>query len=140
MRRQQQYGRDEKNARSKETRLIIVVGLLAVAVIALVVTLTLQVAVFGKHEYKEMCQSEECIRTGKAMHIHCDSGKICILREAGEFKGKCRLHSVSPALTSMPRVAMLIFFCCFGEDRYVHFRSIMVMQIYIIERITIVYS
>ena len=40
-------------------------GLLAVAVIALVVTLTLQIAVFGRPEYKEMCQTEECIRTGK---------------------------------------------------------------------------
>ncbi|XP_011500775.1 PREDICTED: neprilysin-11-like [Ceratosolen solmsi marchali] len=60
---QQQYERDEKNTRAKETKLIIVVGLLAVAVIALIVTLTLQIAVFGKQEYKEMCQSEECIRT-----------------------------------------------------------------------------
>lgn len=63
--RQQQ--KDEKHERVKETKLIIVVGLLAVAVIALVVTLTLQIAVFGKQEYKEMCQSEECIRTGEKM-------------------------------------------------------------------------
>ncbi|KAJ8686861.1 hypothetical protein QAD02_022655, partial [Eretmocerus hayati] len=54
---------DEKNVRAKETRLIIVVGLLAVAVIALVITLTLQLAVFSRHEYKEICQSEDCIRT-----------------------------------------------------------------------------
>lgn len=40
------------------------VGLLAVAVIALVATLTLQMAVFRKEEYKEMCQSDECIKTG----------------------------------------------------------------------------
>lgn len=45
-------------------RLVIVVGLLAVTVIALVVTLTLQMAVFRRKEYKEMCQSEECIKTG----------------------------------------------------------------------------
>lgn len=45
-------------------RLVIVVGLLAVTVIALVVTLTLQMAVFRRREYKEMCQSEECIKTG----------------------------------------------------------------------------
>lgn len=45
-------------------RLVIVVGLLAVTVIALIVALTLQMAVFRKEEYKEMCQSEECIKTG----------------------------------------------------------------------------
>ncbi|XP_057328735.1 neprilysin-4-like [Microplitis mediator] len=56
------YTWDEKKTR-KETRLVIVVGLLAVAVIALVATLTLQMAVFRKEEYKEMCQSDECIKT-----------------------------------------------------------------------------
>lgn len=45
-------------------RLVIVVGLLAVTVIALIVALTLQMAIFRKEEYKEMCQSEECIKTG----------------------------------------------------------------------------
>lgn len=69
IRRQQQFGRDEKNTRTKETRLIILVVLLAVAVIALVITLTLQIADFGKHEYKEMCQSEECIRTGNPIAL-----------------------------------------------------------------------
>ncbi|XP_051163725.1 endothelin-converting enzyme 1-like [Leptopilina boulardi] len=54
---------NEKNSNTKETKLIIVVGLLAVAVIALVATLTIQMAVFRKEEYKEMCQSEECINT-----------------------------------------------------------------------------
>lgn len=43
---------------------MIVVGLLAVTVIALVITLTLQIAVFRREQYKEMCQSEECIKTG----------------------------------------------------------------------------
>ncbi|KAH0554291.1 neprilysin-4-like [Cotesia glomerata] len=56
------YTWDEKKSR-KETRLVIVVGLLVVAVIALVATLTLQMAVFRKEEYKEMCQSDECIKT-----------------------------------------------------------------------------
>lgn len=55
--------RDEKKLGGKETKLVIVVGLLAVTVIALVVTLTLQMAVFRKEEYKEMCQSEECVKT-----------------------------------------------------------------------------
>lgn len=56
--------RDEKKSSGKELRLVIVVGLLAVTVIALIVALTLQMAVFRKEEYKEMCQSEECIKTG----------------------------------------------------------------------------
>ncbi|XP_011050967.1 PREDICTED: neprilysin-11-like isoform X1 [Acromyrmex echinatior] len=55
--------RDEKKSSGKEMRLVIVVGLLAVTVIALIVALTLQMAVFRKEEYKEMCQSEECIKT-----------------------------------------------------------------------------
>ncbi|XP_077258121.1 neprilysin-11 [Temnothorax americanus] len=55
--------RDEKKSSGKELRLVIVVGLLAVTVIALIVALTLQMAIFRKEEYKEMCQSEECIRT-----------------------------------------------------------------------------
>lgn len=55
---------NEKSSNTKETKLVIVVGLLAVAVIALVATLTIQMAVFRKEEYKEMCQSEECINTG----------------------------------------------------------------------------
>uniref|UniRef100_A0ABD2WUX6 Peptidase M13 N-terminal domain-containing protein n=1 Tax=Trichogramma kaykai TaxID=54128 RepID=A0ABD2WUX6_9HYME len=62
---------NEKSARTKQTRLIIVVGLLAVAVIALVVTLTLQTTIFGASggsgESKEMCQSEECIKTAARM-------------------------------------------------------------------------
>lgn len=49
-------------------RLVIVVGLLAVTVIALIVALTLQMAVFRREEYKTMCQSEECIKTGKAIY------------------------------------------------------------------------
>lgn len=56
--------RDEKKSSGKEMRLVIVVGLLAVTVIALIVALTLQMAVFRKEQYKEMCQSEECIKTG----------------------------------------------------------------------------
>ncbi|XP_012274418.1 neprilysin-4 isoform X2 [Orussus abietinus] len=54
--------RDEKQSQ-KETKLAIVVGLLAVAVIALIVTLTLQVAFSRKEAYREMCQTEDCIRT-----------------------------------------------------------------------------
>lgn len=60
---------NEKSSNTRETKLIIVVGLLAVAVIALVATLTIQMAVFRKEEYKEMCQSEECINTGKAFFL-----------------------------------------------------------------------
>jgi len=56
--------RDEKKSSGKEMRLVIVVGLLAVTVIALIVALILQMAVFRKEEYKKMCQSEECIKTG----------------------------------------------------------------------------
>ncbi|KAG7199393.1 hypothetical protein KM043_014024 [Ampulex compressa] len=54
---------DEKKSSGKQTRLVIVVGLLAMTVIALIATLTLQMAGFRKEEYKEMCQSEECIKT-----------------------------------------------------------------------------
>lgn len=64
--------RDEKKSSGKEMRLVIVVGLLALTVIALIVALTLQIAIFRKEEYKEMCQSEECIRTG----IFCTSHYI----------------------------------------------------------------
>ncbi|KAK0158820.1 hypothetical protein PV328_009769 [Microctonus aethiopoides] len=53
---------DEKKSK-KEIRLVVVVGLLAVAVIALVGTLTLQLAVFQREEYKEMCQTDDCIKT-----------------------------------------------------------------------------
>nr|XP_050867273.1 neprilysin-4-like isoform X1 [Vespula vulgaris]XP_050867274.1 neprilysin-4-like isoform X1 [Vespula vulgaris] len=53
---------DEKSSR-KETRLVIIVVLLTITVITLIVTLTLQMIVFYKEEYKEMCQSEECIKT-----------------------------------------------------------------------------
>ncbi|XP_046465759.1 endothelin-converting enzyme 1 isoform X1 [Neodiprion pinetum] len=60
-----QYNRnaDTMKSRSKEAILILVAGLLTVAVIALVATLILQMAVFNKEEYKEMCQSEECVKT-----------------------------------------------------------------------------
>lgn len=66
---QLRFSWDEKKTR-KETRLVIVVGLLAVAVIALVATLTLQMAVFRKEEYREMCQSDECIKTGNNYNDH----------------------------------------------------------------------
>ncbi|XP_043284148.1 neprilysin-4-like isoform X1 [Venturia canescens] len=60
-------GSNDVKKTSKETRLIIVVGLLVVAVIALVATLALQMVVFRKEEYREMCQSEECIKTAARM-------------------------------------------------------------------------
>lgn len=41
-----------------------VIVLLAAIVVALVVTLTLQTAVFRREEYGEMCQSVECVKTG----------------------------------------------------------------------------
>ncbi|KAI4482984.1 hypothetical protein M0802_013537 [Mischocyttarus mexicanus] len=53
---------DEKSSK-KETRLVIIVILLTITVITLVITLTLQMIVFYKEEYKEMCQSEECVKT-----------------------------------------------------------------------------
>lgn len=49
---------------------MVVVGLLAVAVIALVGTLTLQLAVFQREEYKEMCQTDDCIKTGKKTNAY----------------------------------------------------------------------
>jgi len=58
----------EKKSSGLEMRLVIVVGLLAVTVIALIVALTLQMAVFRTEEYKMMCQSEECIKTGKTTY------------------------------------------------------------------------
>ncbi|XP_029047783.1 endothelin-converting enzyme 1-like isoform X2 [Osmia bicornis bicornis] len=60
-----QYGHGEKKKLSgKETRLAMIVGLLTVTVIALLVTLTLQIAIFRKEEYTEdMCQSDECVKT-----------------------------------------------------------------------------
>ncbi|XP_053996829.1 neprilysin-4-like isoform X2 [Hylaeus anthracinus] len=59
----QQVRREGKELGGKETKLVIIVGLLTVTVVALVVTLTLQIAVFRREEYKEMCQSEECVKT-----------------------------------------------------------------------------
>ncbi|XP_078037218.1 endothelin-converting enzyme 1 isoform X2 [Augochlora pura] len=46
-----------------EKKLMMVVGLLMVTVVALVVTLTLQIAVFRAEDYKEICQSVECVKT-----------------------------------------------------------------------------
>ena len=43
--------RDEKKSSGKEMRLVIVVGLLAVTVIALIVALTLQMAVFRQNRF-----------------------------------------------------------------------------------------
>ncbi|KAH0952283.1 hypothetical protein HN011_005253 [Eciton burchellii] len=55
--------RDEKTSGSKKMRLVILVGLLVVTVIALVAALTLQIAIFRREEHRELCQSEECIKT-----------------------------------------------------------------------------
>ncbi|XP_076238295.1 neprilysin-11 [Calliopsis andreniformis] len=55
--------KDAKVSKGNKTRLMIVVGLLTVTVVALVVALIIQLAVFRKGEYKEMCQSEECVKT-----------------------------------------------------------------------------
>ncbi|XP_011310973.1 endothelin-converting enzyme 1 isoform X2 [Fopius arisanus] len=52
---------------SKERRLVIVVGLLVVAVIALVATLCLQTIFNARGEEPEMCQSENCIGTAARM-------------------------------------------------------------------------
>ncbi|XP_043251841.1 neprilysin-4-like isoform X2 [Colletes gigas] len=59
----QHVRREEKEFGGKRTKVVIIVGLLTVTVVALVVTLTLQIAVFRRDEYKEMCQSEECVKT-----------------------------------------------------------------------------
>jgi len=56
--------RDEKTSGSKKMKLVILVGLLIVTVIALVAALTLQIAIFRREEHRELCQSEECIKTG----------------------------------------------------------------------------
>ncbi|CAL7939938.1 unnamed protein product [Xylocopa violacea] len=59
-----QYGaRDEKKLSGKEMKLTIIVGLLSVTAITLLVTLILQIVVLRKEEYKEICQSEECVKT-----------------------------------------------------------------------------
>ncbi|XP_017799517.1 PREDICTED: neprilysin-11-like [Habropoda laboriosa] len=59
------YGqaKDEKNFGGKERKLTVIVGLLTVTVITLLVVLTLQIVIFRTEEYKEMCQSEECVKT-----------------------------------------------------------------------------
>ncbi|XP_017756930.1 PREDICTED: neprilysin-11-like isoform X1 [Eufriesea mexicana] len=57
------HSRGEKKFDEKGRKLIIIVGLLTVMVVALLVTLTVQAAIFRKDRYKEVCQSEECVKT-----------------------------------------------------------------------------
>ena len=60
-----QYGpRNEKELDKNRWKLIIIVGILMVIVIALLLTVALQMVIFRKEVYDEMCQSEECVRTG----------------------------------------------------------------------------
>lgn len=63
------FNRDEKKKSKKEIKLLIVVGLLVVAVIALVTALVVQMTIFSSEGYKEMCQSDECIKTGRPKKI-----------------------------------------------------------------------
>ncbi|XP_060814398.1 neprilysin-4-like isoform X1 [Bombus pascuorum] len=59
-----QYGpRNEKELDKNKWKLIIIVGILMVIVIALLLTVALQMVIFRKQVYDEMCQSEECVRT-----------------------------------------------------------------------------
>ncbi|XP_043588923.1 neprilysin-4-like isoform X1 [Bombus pyrosoma] len=59
-----QYGpRNEKELDKNRWKLIIIVGILTVIVVALLLTLALQMVIFRKEVYDEMCQSEECVRT-----------------------------------------------------------------------------
>lgn len=58
------FNRDDKKPSKKEIKLLIIVGLLAVAVIALITALVLQMTVFNTKGHSEMCQSDDCIKTG----------------------------------------------------------------------------
>lgn len=42
----------------------IIIGILTVIVVGLLATLALQISIFHKEKYNEMCQTEECVRTG----------------------------------------------------------------------------
>lgn len=100
--------RDEKKSTGKETKLVIVVGLLAVTVIALVVTLTLQMAVFRKEEYKEMCQSEECVKTAarviEAMNKSVDPCEDFYKFACGGWISK---HPIPESQTSWDQLSLL---------------------------------
>ncbi|XP_076284124.1 neprilysin-11 isoform X2 [Lasioglossum baleicum] len=61
--RQHDSVNEGKKPSGKDAKLMMIVGLLMGTVVALVVTLTLQVAVFHKEDYKEICQSVECVKT-----------------------------------------------------------------------------
>ncbi|CAK9802982.1 Endothelin-converting enzyme 1 [Anthophora quadrimaculata] len=60
---QYEQARDEKKLGGKERKLAVIVGILTVTVVTLLVTLTLQIVIFRTEEYREMCQSEECVKT-----------------------------------------------------------------------------
>lgn len=45
-------------------KLAIIIGILTVIVIGLLATLALQISIFHKEKYNEICQTEECVRTG----------------------------------------------------------------------------
>jgi hypothetical protein len=70
--------RDEKTSDSKKMRLVILVGLLVVTVIALVAALTLQIAIFRREEHRELCQSEECIKTGASCNFLFQQDRMCL--------------------------------------------------------------
>ncbi|XP_024936954.1 neprilysin-4 isoform X2 [Cephus cinctus] len=102
------YTRDEKKSGGKETRLIIVVGLLAVAVIALVVTLTLQMAVFHKEEYREMCQNEDCIKTAaRVMEAMNRSIDPCVDFYKFACGGWIAKHPIPQSQTSWDQLSLL---------------------------------
>ncbi|XP_061935542.1 endothelin-converting enzyme 1-like isoform X2 [Apis cerana] len=44
-------------------KLAIIIGILTVIVVGLLATLALQISIFHKEKYNEMCQTEECVRT-----------------------------------------------------------------------------
>ncbi|XP_066584391.1 endothelin-converting enzyme 1-like [Prorops nasuta] len=100
--------RDEKKSSGKQTKLVIVVGLLTVTVIALVVTLTLQMAVFRKEEYKEMCQSEECIKTA-ARVIEAMNKSVDPCQDFYQFAcgGWIEKHPIPQSQTSWDQLSLL---------------------------------
>ncbi|XP_015436169.1 PREDICTED: neprilysin-11-like [Dufourea novaeangliae] len=105
----QRETRDEKESSRKEkTRLVMIVGLLMLTVIALVVTLTLQIAVFRKEEYKGMCQSDECVKTA-ARIIEAMNRSVDPCRDFYEFAcgGWISKNPIPQSQTSWDQLSLL---------------------------------
>lgn len=79
---------------------MIIVGLLVVTVVALAVTLAIQLAVFRKGEYKEMCQSEECVKTGTSRP------KVFLLSSPSALQRK--LHTMGMSILGFKSVYITI--------------------------------